>query len=640
MWTFKNQPIKRKLALLSLVTCGSVVCLACGGLFIFESVAFRRNFERDLATLAQIIARNSTASLAFHDPAAAAEILTALAAKPVVDAARIHLADGSRFASYSATTPTQTEERNAQYLQPGLHRKGRYLVQAQPVVVDGRTLGTLELWADYEREAARLRQTYAGIVALVLIPALFGAAFLSVRLQRYISQPILRLTDIASTVARQKDYSVRAAKESSDEVGLLTDAFNEMLAQIHAQDAALKDSEIRYRLLFERNPMPLWVQQRDGPGFLAVNDAALRHYGYDRAEFLGMTLSDILCDSPTAQPGGIEHREQESARHRRRDGSIIEVELTSHALSFAGHPAQLVLSHDVTERKRAHAELTRLHSELLEKSRQAGMAEVATGVLHNVGNVLNSVNVSATLVTDRTKTSKVASVAKLSTLIQEHASDLGEFFKSDAKGQRIPGYLKTLAADLADEQKAVLEELQHLRKNIDHIKEIVAMQQSYAKVSGVAETIPIVDVVEDALRMSASALARHGLEVVRDYAVEPVMIVDRNKVLQILVNLIRNAQHACDDSARPDKQLKVCLRSAAERLLITVVDNGVGIPPENLTRIFNHGFTTRSDGHGFGLHSGALAAKELGGSLTVRSDGRGRGAAFTLELPFKLVPSA
>jgi signal transduction histidine kinase len=109
--------------------------------------------------------------------------------------------------------------------------------------------------------------------------------------------------------------------------------------------------------------------------------------------------------------------------------------------------------------------------------------------------------------------------------------------------------------------------------------------------------------------------------------------VEKHKVLQILVNLIRNAKYACDESGRKDKQMIVRVSNGDNRVRISVKDNGIGIPQENLTRIFNHGFTTKKDGHGFGLHSGALSAKELGGSLEVHSEGKNQGAMFTLELP-------
>jgi signal transduction histidine kinase len=274
-----------------------------------------------------------------------------------------------------------------------------------------------------------------------------------------------------------------------------------------------------------------------------------------------------------------------------------------------------------------------VHRELLEKSRQAGMAEIATNVLHNIGNVLNSVNVSASLVVDNVKKCKVASLAKVAAMMQEHERDLGTFITSDAKGRQLPAYLGQLAEQLLADQKAAIIELELLVKNIEHIKDVVAMQQSYARVSGVREIINVRDLVEDGLRMNAGALARHRVEVVREFEDVPPINVDKHRVLQILVNLIRNAKYACDESGREDRQMTVRVANGEGRIKISVVDNGIGIPPENLARIFNHGFTTRKDGHGFGLHSGALAAKEMGGSLTAQSDGIGCGAAFTLELP-------
>jgi C4-dicarboxylate-specific signal transduction histidine kinase len=161
------------------------------------------------------------------------------------------------------------------------------------------------------------------------------------------------------------------------------------------------------------------------------------------------------------------------------------------------------------------------------------------------------------------------------------------------------------------------------------------MQQSYAKVSGVTEIVQVRDLVEDTLRMNASALARHDVRISRDYEEVPALTIDKHKLLQILVNLVRNAKYACDESGRSDKQVTMRVRNGNDRVTIAVIDNGIGIPAENMGRLFHHGFPTKRDGHGFGLHSGAPAAKELGGSLSAHSDGIGQGATFTLELPLE-----
>ncbi len=291
------------------------------------------------------------------------------------------------------------------------------------------------------------------------------------------------------------------------------------------------------------------------------------------------------------------------------------------------------ISKDITELKETEAKLEQLHMQLLETSRIAGMAEIATNVLHNVGNVLNSVNVSASVVIDSVKKSRVANLAKVVVMMKEHAHDLGTFITSDVKGKQLPGYLAQLSEHLLADQKATIQEMELLCGNINHIKEIVVMQQTYARVSGIKEIINITELVEDSLRMNEGTLNRHRVEIVRDFETVPPVNVEKHKILQILVNLIRNAKHACQDSERTDRRLTVRVANGDSWVRISVIDNGVGIPPENLARIFNHGFTTRKDGHGFGLHSGALAAKEMGGTLITHSDGAGQGAMFTLELP-------
>lgn len=292
------------------------------------------------------------------------------------------------------------------------------------------------------------------------------------------------------------------------------------------------------------------------------------------------------------------------------------------------------LEKEIEERKQMQSEVERVHSQLLEISRQAGMAEVATSVLHNVGNVLNSVNTSASVVADRLQASKAEGVARVAELLDQNRHDLPGFFSAAGRTDQLINFLRALAQHLASERKISLGELAELTNHIGHIKEIVAMQQSYARVSGLTESVHVLELVEDALRMNGGALARHEVQLIRDYPVHlPPITVDKHKVLQVLVNLIRNARHACDDSGQSDKRLTLRVTNGDNRVRIAVVDNGVGIPPENLTRIFSHGFTTRKNGHGFGLHSGALAARELGGSLTAHSEGPGRGATFTLELP-------
>jgi len=312
--------------------------------------------------------------------------------------------------------------------------------------------------------------------------------------------------------------------------------------------------------------------------------------------------------------------------------------------------------------EQALAELRSTQQQLVEASRKAGMSEVATDVLHNVGNVLNSVNVSAGLVNEKIRASKVPGLARATALMSEHADDLGTFITQDERGKQLPGYLTKLAEHLAGEQTDVLDELRHLTENIEHIKNIVSMQQSLTGVSGVMEPVRIDDLLDDLLKMEAASFDHRGVKVVREYDELPVATIDKHKLTLILVNLLKNAKDALTEDQGPDKRLTVRLRwvpraaclpvcavatdptaladkppVALDHVQIEVADNAVGILPENLTKIFAHGFTTKEGGHGFGLHGSALAAKELGGSLTAHSNGLGQGATFTLELPLQVM---
>ncbi|WNG39700.1 PAS domain-containing protein [Archangium violaceum] len=293
-----------------------------------------------------------------------------------------------------------------------------------------------------------------------------------------------------------------------------------------------------------------------------------------------------------------------------------------------------IFSRDISERKEAEARLEEMHRSLLDVSRHAGMAEIATGVLHNVGNALNSVNVSADVVVQRVRGSRVVGLERAVELLRENGSSLGTFLTEDPRGRQLPAYLEALSAQLQQEREGVLEEMRRLGESVDHIKSVVSMQQKHARFSGILERVEVSGLIDDALRLHAVALDRLGIQLRREYCAQiPPVLVDRHKLLQILVNLVSNARHALLESGRQDKQLTLRVERAGEMLRIAVADNGVGIAPENVPRLFTQGFTTKKDGHGFGLHISALAAEEMGGGLMCESRGLGQGATFTLELP-------
>jgi signal transduction histidine kinase len=229
---------------------------------------------------------------------------------------------------------------------------------------------------------------------------------------------------------------------------------------------------------------------------------------------------------------------------------------------------------------------------------------------------------------------RISGLVQLGELLKSQGDSLSEFFRNDPRGQIIPDYLADLAGHLQEEQSAVLCEVGKLVKNVEHIKNIVDLQQSYARAGGVMETLDVVDLVEDAIGINSASLTRHRISIEKHYEPGPKLVCgDKSKILQILVNLIRNAKHAVDEGEPGNRQIRVFVRDdGQENLRITVQDTGVGISAANMTKLFTHGFTTRKHGHGFGLHSSESAAREMGGALTAQSDGPGLGASFTLEL--------
>ena len=279
-------------------------------------------------------------------------------------------------------------------------------------------------------------------------------------------------------------------------------------------------------------------------------------------------------------------------------------------------------------------ELRAAQSELIARARHVGMAEIAANVLHNVGNVLTSVNVSADLIARTLHSSRVPGLTRAVELLRAHETDLGEYLTRDARGRLLPEYLYRVCAALSAERQDAAAELERLTGNINHIIDIVAIQQTHASGMRLSEPVNIEVLIEDAIRINAEALERHQVTVVRRFSTAQTVQLDKVRVLLILVNLISNAKAAMAAVASHSRVVTVSTEMTERGILrIQVADVGEGIRPEHLALIFTHGFTTRNDGHGFGLHSCALAAREMGGTLLAASDGPGAGATFTLELP-------
>jgi C4-dicarboxylate-specific signal transduction histidine kinase len=554
--TFQDLPIRRKLTWLVLLAGGAPILLSSIALLANNVYLLRSSEMEELTSLASVLGDTSAAALAFDDPAAARDVLKSVGHQPDIRFACVYTGDGKPFAWFDATQTPGWKPPEVPQGERCNVVEGRFVDAVQQFPYGDKT-GTIYLRSTLDDAFTQLAYSALTITVLGLLSLLVAAAILS-RLQRSVSEPILRLASTAEQISAGRDYSIRVRKAADDEVGKLYDQFNAMLDEIQRGQDQLHEAQAELEVRVE-----------------------------DRTRRLSEAVED--------------------------------------------------LRREIADRERAEKQLAEVHQQLVETARRAGMAEVATGVLHNVGNVLNSVNVSATVVSDHLRSLRLNELSRALDLLESHAADLGDFLVQHHQGKQLPRFLRLVSDHLAKERAALLAEMQSLVKNVDHIKTIVAMQQSYAGVAGIVETVNLAELADDALKMDASSLEKHHIEVVRDYADLPDVSTQKQKLLQILVNLVANAKDALSAAETPRRRLVVRIApryvDGQDQIAIEVSDNGAGIRQEDMTKIFSHGFTTKKHGHGFGLHSSANAAKELDGSLFVESPGPGHGATFTIHLP-------
>jgi PAS domain S-box-containing protein len=460
-----------------------------------------------------------------------------------------------------------------------------------------------------------------GWMAMLVVSILGSAILLAMgnRIARTIRRQIVRIESVTTDLERTNAQTAAIHRTSLDGVLILDENWN-TLDLNRAAEAAFGGTKAD--LVARR------LDRLIGPHLTTANDpvaAMLRASGSAmtreiRAAVLGRRLEVI---------------------GKRGDGTTFPAEIAVTAAVVVGAPLFVASIRDISEQKHAETQREELHDRLLIASRQAGMAEVATGVLHNVGNILNSVNVSAGVIAEKMRKSEVASLKKAVGMLRDHLADLPAFLSADPRGRHLPSFLIEVAGCLEDEQRAVLPELEVVSRGLEHIKHIIAGQQSHAKGGIVLQPIKPADLINTALEIHRESFARHQVRVECRLEELAELPIDKHKVLQILVNLIANAKNAVCEGRLTERAIALVLymsrrlQSGEPTLIFRIEDNGMGIAPENLARIFAHGFTTRKEGHGFGLHSAANAAKEMGGTLQVESDGVGKGAIFILEIPIQ-----
>ncbi len=279
--------------------------------------------------------------------------------------------------------------------------------------------------------------------------------------------------------------------------------------------------------------------------------------------------------------------------------------------------------------KRKQAESALRESE----ERYRSLSEYSSATLHNMGNVLNSVNVTREQLSSRFDGSRISSLFKVRKMLEDHLGE-PEFFSTNDKGRQLPKFLIGLANILEKERQAHFKDLLSLERSVELMDNIISAQQARAKQSFKVEQFPLEDLVREAIDINNNRLHENQSGVTTRFEEELMVAVERVKLIHVLINLIKNAIEAINHYPGSSREIRVTTqRSATKQASISITDTGSGILRENLEKLFTHGFTTKTDGHGFGLHHCSKVIGEMKGTITADSDGDGRGATFTVMLP-------
>lgn len=286
--------------------------------------------------------------------------------------------------------------------------------------------------------------------------------------------------------------------------------------------------------------------------------------------------------------------------------------------------------------REAEEEKEALQKELLQLAHEAGMSEIATSTVHNVGNAINGINTSAQVMVSTIDSSVTSGLAQVLKILDEQSDNLGEFLNADPRGKKLPEYFRSLAPELDKEKEVLRGELDRMNEKLDHIKTIISVQQDFARAGVFEEDVKLSDVINDTFSLLENDFTNGKITLERDIEVDQPVKFAKARLVEVLLNLFKNSIDAIVEQNATKRVIKIVARYCDEgQISIAVSDTGIGIPAENFTRMFQHGFSTKERGHGFGLHSCANAITQMNGSISAHSDGPGEGATFTVRLPFE-----
>ena len=491
----------------------------------------------------------------------------------------------------------------------------------------------------YQRQLLK----YHGILLLLgYIATVIIAAY---QTSRTIIKPLEKLTELARQNPSLEQINELQICHGPKEVKLLAASYQILYQQIAAKmDEAISSrssarrAQERLKELVDNIALAIITIDTNGQ-ITSFNPATLSLFNKKAQQLENLQITELLPNLNIH--GGLFSQMLNAGVDIELDANVDQntkpVELSCAEFRYndddhSVHQYTLIL-HDISNRKWNEDRVKKLNQRLINISRQAGIAEIATSILHSVGNVLNSVNTSVSMLQQSLDQEKTDGIKKTAQMFEQQGVEL---FKPDAKGPQLIAYLYALNEQLEQNKQSNLKEVASLKQNVLHIGEIVSAQQKFSGKAGVIETLHVSELIEEALNINVVSLENAQVKVLKELELPLTIKGDRSKIIQILVNLIRNANEAMITPAALNAQIIIGAYIDKDVLNISVQDNGHGIEKENLINMFRYGFTTKEEGHGFGLHSSALAAKEMNGNLSVHSEGKGTGALFSLLLPIDL----
>ncbi len=490
------------------------------------------------------------------------------------------------------------------------------------------------------------------LILISLVTIMFCLTF-TLHVTRSITRPIPILMAGINRI-REGDLTGEVNIHSEDEMGAIAKCFNNMAASLNDNQKTIKkayenlqSSEKRIRALFNTATSAgigiVVVQNTDDQDGIIqfINPGIAQIMGYEESEIIGRNFLQFFhphSHEEIIKYYSIQEQQKETPQQSvfkaiKKDHNIIYLEISAKNMEFNGKPAVVAYISDISERKIAEEELADLNKKLIDSAHKSGMADIATGVLHNVGNILNSVSVSTQIMNGMINDSKISDFKRANDMLRDNLDNLEQFIVGNPKGKMLMNYYLKIEDGIEKEMADFRHHFTRLNEKVKAITEVIAALQNYAGTASLLDTVSINDIIEDALTMHARTNAFQNTRVIKKMLEIPDLTVQKTKLVHILINLFQNAKDAMLETPIEKKVLTILTEHDVNNAFIKIYDTGHGVAEQDLQKIFAHGFPTKTKSYGFGLHNCANYMTEMGGSMWVESDGKGKGATFILKFP-------